>query len=197
MVVDHFRLVQLANKMLSTVLRHTTAEIRVRCGRATEAEREAGRGLLCIREDLTDEHCASMWNALQDEGQIGQTLLTASKEFLCSLLALARTGADRSQIGQARGKFFTSYADSDIPEVRRLATTIDGWPNEIAALTGTGHSNAKSEGINRVIKPTAGNCPDAGTRQTNAAVHAASPPVPERAKRGRRRHPAACCATPP
>jgi transposase len=50
------------------------------------------------------------------------------------------------------GLFLTWCADSDIPEVRRLAITIDRWWTQIAAFFDTGHSNAKSEGINRVIK---------------------------------------------
>lgn len=71
--------------------------------------------------------------------------------------SLARTGADRHQVGQARWKFLTWCADSDIPEVRQLATTVDRWWPEIAAFIGTGHSNAKSEEINRVIKLVARN----------------------------------------
>ena len=100
-----------------------------------------------------------MWNPLLDEGKIGQTLLTAwiAKESLRNLLALARTGADRHQVGHARWKFLTWCADSDIPEVRTLAATVDRWWNEIAAFIDTGHSNAKSEGINRVIKLVARN----------------------------------------
>ncbi|MEW2497248.1 transposase, partial [Streptomyces nodosus] len=70
---------------------------------------------------------------------------------------LARTGADRHQAGQTRWKFLTWCADSDIPEVRRLAVTVDRWWPEIAAFIDTGHSNAKSEGINRVIKLVARN----------------------------------------
>jgi len=93
-VVGHFHVVQLANKMLSIVRRRTTATLRGRRGRAT----------------------------------------------------------DRSHIGQLRWKFLTWCADSDIPEVRQLATTIDRWWTEIEAFIHTGHSNAKSEGINRVIK---------------------------------------------
>jgi len=153
-VVDHFHVVQLANKMLSTVRRRTTAEIRGRRGRATDPEWKARRRLLRNREDLTDEQFATMWNALLGEGTIGQTLLTAwiAKENLRSLLALARTGADRHRVGHARWKFLTWCADSDIPEVRQLATTVDRWWPEIAAFIDTGHSNAKSEGINRVIK---------------------------------------------
>ncbi|MEU2496011.1 transposase [Streptomyces sp. NPDC007883] len=86
-------------------------------------------------------------------------MLTAwiAKESLRTLLALARTGADREQVGHARWEFLAWSADSDIPEVRTLAATVDrGWP-EIAAFIDTGHSNAKSEGINRVIKLVARN----------------------------------------
>ncbi len=36
--------------------------------------------------------------------------------------------------------------------MRQLAATVDRWWPEIEAFIGTGHSNAKSEGINRVIK---------------------------------------------
>ncbi|WP_405765026.1 transposase [Streptomyces sp. NBC_01538] len=73
------------------------------------------------------------------------------------LLALARTGADRHQVGHARWKFLTWCADSDIPEVRQLAVTVDRWWPESEAFIDTGHSNAKSEGINRVIKLVARN----------------------------------------
>ncbi|MCX4460169.1 transposase (plasmid) [Streptomyces sp. NBC_01340] len=88
-----------------------------------------------------------------------QTLLTAwiAKENLRNLLALARTGADRHQIGHARWKFLAWCADSDLPEVRQLAATVDRWWPEIEAFIDTGYSNAKSEGINRVIKLVARN----------------------------------------
>lgn len=134
-VVDHFHVVQLANKMLSLVRRRTTTELR-------------------NRKDLSHEQFDRMWNPLLDEGKIGQTLLTAwiAKESLRTLLALARTDANRGQVGHARWKFLTWCADADIPEVRTLAATVDRWWPEIEAFINTGHSNAKSEGINRVIK---------------------------------------------
>ncbi|MFG3408493.1 ISL3 family transposase [Streptomyces sp. NPDC048142] len=158
-VVDHFHVVQLANRMLSTLRRRTTAETRGRRGRASDPEWKARRRLLRNREGLTDEQFAKMWNPLLDEGQIGQTLLTAwiAKESLRNLLALAGTGAGRHQVGHARWKFLTWCADSDIPEVVRLAVTVDRWWAETAAFLDTGHSNAKSEGINRVIKLVARN----------------------------------------
>jgi transposase len=156
-VVDHFHVVQLANKMLSTVRRRTTATLRGRRGRAADPEWRARRRLLRNREDLTDAQFAAMWNSLIDAGTLGMTLLTAwiAKERLRDLLACARTRPDRERISHLRWKFLTWCADSDIPEVRQLATTVDRWWREIAAFIATGHSNAKSEGINRMIKLTA------------------------------------------
>ncbi|MGY3204755.1 hypothetical protein ACVW19_005270 [Streptomyces sp. TE5632] len=90
-VVDHFHVVQLANKMLSMVRRRTTAEPCGRRGQVSDPEWKARRRLLRNREDLTDEQFATMWNALLGEGKIGQTLLTAwiAKENLRILLACA------------------------------------------------------------------------------------------------------------
>lgn len=41
--------------------------------------------------------------------------------------------------------------------MRQLATTVDRWWPEIEAFIHTGRSNAKSDGINRVIKLVARN----------------------------------------
>ncbi|WP_242000076.1 transposase [Streptomyces klenkii] len=154
-VVDHFHVVQLANKMLSLVRRRTTA-LRGRRGRACDPEWKARRRLLRNREDLTDAQFSTMWNQLIGTGDIGMTLLTAwiAKEKLRDLLALART-TDRHRTSHLRWKFLTWCADCDIPEVRTLARTIDRWWPEIHAFIDTSHNNAKSEGINRMIKLTA------------------------------------------
>jgi transposase len=53
--------------------------------------------------------------------------------------------------------FLTWCADIDIPEVRRLAVTVDRWWTEIAAFIDTGYNNSNSKGINRVIKLVARN----------------------------------------
>ncbi|MEV2215490.1 transposase [Streptomyces sp. NPDC050997] len=176
-VVDHFHVVQLANKMLSLVRRRTTAEICGRRGRASDPEWKARRRLLRNREDLDHEQFERMWNPLLDEGKIGQTLLTAwiAKESLRTLLALARTDADRNQVGHARWKFLTSRSGGragsgpagllrkEFLDLRIRSHLRCLWPYDDGKLeritTGanifagdTGHSNAKSEGINRVIK---------------------------------------------
>lgn len=71
-----------------------------------------------LREDLTDEQFATLWNALLGEGKIDRTPLTAwiAKK---NLLALARTGTDRHQIGHARWKFLTWCADADSQRLRK------------------------------------------------------------------------------
>jgi transposase len=46
-------------------------------------------------------------------------------------------------------------ADADLPELERLATTVDTWWPEILAFLRTGITNAGSEGTNRVIKTVA------------------------------------------
>ncbi|MFE2672902.1 transposase [Streptomyces hygroscopicus] len=143
-VVDHFHVVQLANKMLNIVRRRTTASLRGWRGRATDPEWKARRRLLRNREDLTDARFSTMWNALINAGTLGMTLLTAwiATERLRDLLAAARTSAGRSHIGHLRWKFLTWCADSGIPEVRQLATTIDRWWAEIEAFIQTGYSTA-------------------------------------------------------
>ena len=50
-------------------------------------------------------------------------------------------------------EFFTWCADHDhLPELLTLARTLDRWRDPIIAAILTGVSNAKSEGLNRVIK---------------------------------------------
>ncbi|MFC9219794.1 transposase [Streptomyces hygroscopicus] len=71
-VIDHFHVVQLANKMPSAARRRTTAEVRGRRGRATDPKWSARRRLLRSREDLTDEQFATMWNALGEDQSGGR-----------------------------------------------------------------------------------------------------------------------------
>ena len=115
------------------------------------------RLLVRNREDLTDKQFARMWNTLIDLGRPGETILTAyiAKEKLRDILALARTHPERSLICQKLWKFLTWCADSGLPELERLARTIDTWWPQIEAFLVTGITNAASEGHNRVVKLTA------------------------------------------
>ena len=61
-VVDHFHVVQLADKMLDLVRRRTTARLRGRRGRATDPEWKARRRLLRNRSDLSFHELARRIN---------------------------------------------------------------------------------------------------------------------------------------
>ncbi|MET8350783.1 transposase [Micromonospora sp. NPDC005206] len=89
--------------------------------------------------------------------RIGVPILTAwnAKEDLLDLLALARTDPDRERIAALRYRFYRRCANADLPELERLATTVQTWWPQILAFIRTGITNAGSEGTNRVIKTVA------------------------------------------
>jgi transposase len=159
LVVDHFHVVQLANQVVSAVRRRVTTALRGRRVRKDDPEYGLRRRLLRNREDLTVEKFTDMWNRLVDLGQGGQEILAAwiAKEELRALLALARTNPSHHQISQRLWAFYQWCADTDIPELHRLATTIQAWWPQIEAFILTGVTNAASEGVNRLIKLEARN----------------------------------------
>ncbi len=94
-----------------------------------------------------------MWNALLDAGDPGLEVLHAYivKEQLRRLLALP-AGTDRELISHRLWQFYQLAADCEIPEVHRLAETIEAWWPAVEAAIVTGYSNARSEGYNRLAK---------------------------------------------
>ncbi len=100
-----------------------------------------------------------MFNTLLDLGDPGYDILAAyiAKEKLRELLALAHTGPDRHRISQRLFAFYNWCAHTGLPEIERLATTIEQWWPAIEAFLHTRITNATSEGINRVVKLTARN----------------------------------------
>jgi transposase len=159
LIVDHFHVVQLANQTVSVVRRRVTSALRGRRVRKHDPEYGIRRRLLRNREDLTDEKFTDMWNRLIDLGQPGHDILSAwiAKEELRALLALARTHPARHQISTRLWAFYRWCADTAIPELHRLAATIEAWWPQIEAFLLTGVTNAASEGINRLIKLEARN----------------------------------------
>ena len=159
LVVDHFHVVQLANRTVNLVRRRVTASLRGRRVRAGDPEYGIRRRLLRNREDLTDAKFADMWNRLIDLDAPGEQILTAwiAKEELRALLAVARTHPTRHQISHRLFDFYRWCADSDIPELAVLARTVEAWWPQIEAFLHTGTTNAASEGVNRLIKLEARN----------------------------------------
>ena len=158
-VVDHFHVVQLANKALSEVRRRLTFQYRGRRGRKSDPEWIARNRLTRNWEDLTDEQITGMWTKLDAAGPIGTGILTAwiAKEELRTVLACNRAKFDPAEVRKRLYHFYLWCADSDITEITRLATTIETWWHGIEAFLRTGITNAKSEGINRAVKLAARN----------------------------------------
>jgi transposase len=155
-VVDHFHLVALANKALTSVRQRLTREERGRRGRASDPEWANRRRLLRAREHLSERSFVQMWNALIDHEPTGQ-ILTAwiAKEELRTLLACAREQAPRPVISHRLFRLFSWCADSGIPELITLAETVEAWWPETLAFITTRVTNARTEGTNRLIKDAA------------------------------------------
>ncbi|MGW1785633.1 transposase [Streptomyces sp. NPDC002143] len=112
-------------------------------------------------------------------GEIGQTLLTAwtAKE---NLPRPSRPGPQRSRPQPSRPR------PLEVPHLVRglrhprnpsARTTVNRWWPGIATFVDTGHSNAKSEGINRVIKLVARNAFGFRSPTNQRYAHSVSPPA--------------------
>jgi transposase len=111
------------------------------------------RRLLTAKERLSPKAFAAMWNSLIDSDPSAQILSAwIAKEELRALLALARTGAHRAQIRERLFTFYAWCADTGIDELHTLASTVETWWPAIEAFLHSGVTNARTEGINRLVK---------------------------------------------
>ena len=111
------------------------------------------RRLLTGRERLRPAALERMWNELLAHDPTGQILAAwIAKEELRTLLASAREHAAPHIVRARLGAFYTWCASTNIPEVHRLASTIETWWPETLRFLETGLTNARTEGTNRVIK---------------------------------------------
>lgn len=155
LVVDHFHLVQLANQAVTEVRRRVTVQVRGRCGRKGNREWELRNRLTRSAARMRGEHVDALLDDLSGlPAAIGTPIVVAwnAKEDLLDLLALARTDPDRERISGLLYRFYCRCAGSGLPELERLAGTVQTWWPEILAFIRTGITNAGSEGTNRVIK---------------------------------------------
>lgn len=77
------------------------------------------------------------------------------KELLRHLLKLAGTDPDWALVWRGLTDFQMFCADHiHIPQIRRLAQTVDDWRSSIIEGIFTGISNGRAEGYNRIVKHT-------------------------------------------
>ena len=158
LVVDHFHLVQLANQTLTEVRRRVTVTHRGRRGRKGNREWELRNRLTRSATRMRGAHVDALLDELAALPTVIGAPVTAAwhaKEDLLDLLATARTHPDREQVRDLLHRFYRRCADADLPELERLATTVETWWPEILTFLHTGITNAGSEGTNRVIKTIA------------------------------------------
>ena len=155
-VADHFHLVALANQAVTDVRRRVTWDTHGRRGRKTDPAWAARRRLLRGRERLSEAQFTRMWNDLVDSDPTGE-ILTAwiAKEELRALLATARTGGQRHDVAHRLHRFNSWCADSGLPELQRLAGTIQAWWPEVLGFLQTQVTNASTEATNRTVKTAA------------------------------------------
>jgi transposase len=156
--VDAFHLVQLANKMVSTVRWRVVRERYGRRGRKGDPEYGIKRLLMRNLDDLSPKQTAKLWNTMLDEpGLADLHVAWIVKETLRDLLALRITHAHTtpcpSQVRDRWTTLLTWCADNDhIPELKTFARTLNTWRQEIINTVLLGASNATSEGVNRIQK---------------------------------------------
>ncbi|WP_182349588.1 ISL3 family transposase [Tomitella gaofuii] len=153
LVVDRFHLVKLANDAVTQVRRKVTWELKDRRGGKADPEWANRKRLLTARERLSDKSFARMWNAMIDEDPSHRILMAyIAKEELRRLLETVEAGGDPHLVRHRLHRFFLWCADSQIPELVTLATTVDTWWPQINAFLETGITNAGTEGYNRLVK---------------------------------------------
>ena len=128
LVVDHFHVVQLANATVTEVRRRITIQLRGRRGRKGNREWELRNRLTRSAARMRGEHVDRARRRTRGPcpRRIGVPILAAwnAKEDLLDLLALARTHPDREDDRRPAVPVLPRCADSGLPELERLASTI-------------------------------------------------------------------------
>ncbi|MFG1955574.1 transposase, partial [Micromonospora sp. NPDC048830] len=148
----------LANRAVTEVRRRMTVTQRGRRGRGSDPEWRMRNRLTRSAARMSGKHVDRLVDTLDAlPAALGVPILTAwnAKEDLLDLLAVARTQPNREHVHRLLHRFYARCAASDLPELHRLATTIETWWPHIHAFLTTGITNAGSEGTNRVIKTIA------------------------------------------
>ncbi len=102
-------------------------------------------------ENLTDRAWQRLLAGLDAgdvDGQIGDAWIAAQ-----DLRLIYKRSRDRADAQQRLHRWLVHCADSQVPELHRLARTIDAWRPEFLAYFDTGGvSNGRTEAINLLIK---------------------------------------------
>lgn len=149
-VVDHFHVVRLANKAIDDIRRRTQWATTGHRGRKGDPLYRARRALLTGFERLNEERAAWMLDLLaagDPDGEVGAAVL--AKELLREVYA----AVDEAHARRRLIVFFQHCADAEVPELARLARTVDRWHDHILAYHCTERaSNGRVENIHMLAE---------------------------------------------
>jgi transposase len=153
-VLDHFHLVMLANKMLTDVRQRVQHEQQGRRGMKVDPAWAHRRLLLRAGDQLGPKALARLKAVFDTDDPTNEiSAAWGVKELLRQMLqAHGPNGYSRHETSTRRTRFLQACVDADMPEATRLAATIERWWPEIEGFLQLGNTNARTEGYNRVIK---------------------------------------------
>ena len=153
-VVDHFHLVMLGNKMVTDVRQRVQHEEQGRRGMKVDPAWAHRRLLLRAGNELGPKALARLKIVFDTDDPTNEiSAAWATKELLRQMLqAHGPNGYSRHETSTRRTRFLQACVDADMPEATRLAGTIEKWWPEIEGFLELGKTNARTEGYNRVIK---------------------------------------------
>jgi transposase len=150
LVVDHFHAVKLANAAIDDVRRRVQHETLGHRGRKPDPLYRARRVLLTGIERLSDERIGWMFEMLaagDPYGEVGAAVM--AKELLREVYTAQNSAHARRRLTV----FFQHCAEADVPELARLARTIDRWSSEVLAYHRTGRaSNGRVENVHMLAE---------------------------------------------
>lgn len=149
-VLDAFHVTRLGFAAVDDVRRRVQQQSTGHRGRRDDPLFKIRRLLRRGHENLTDTAWDRLSAGLQDSDVDSQIQLTwiAAQD-----LRLLYRASGRDQAEQRLYRWMVHCADSDIPELHRLARTIEAWKPELLAYFDTnGVSNGPTEAMNLIIK---------------------------------------------
>jgi transposase len=148
-VADVFHLVRLGLTGLDEVRRRRQQEIHGRRGHKNDPLFRLRRVLRVGQERLDDTVVTKIFDRLRDADTDDEV---ASAWVAVDLLRRMYQAPDRDTAHRRLVAFYEWAVTVDVPEITRMATTIDTWQDEVLAFFDTRASNAPTESANVKIK---------------------------------------------
>ncbi len=150
LVVDHFHAIKLANAAIDDIRRRVQQEQLGHRGRKDDPLYRARRVLVTGTDRLSADRLGWMFEMLaagDPYGEVGAAVM--AKELLREVYA----ARDLAHARRRLIVFFQHCADADVPELGRLARTIDRWSVEVLAYHSTGRaSNGRVENVHMLAE---------------------------------------------